>query len=602
MEINSLPALFQQTARNMGDKTALRQKKLGLWEDISWTEYYQQVRKLGIALIAKGLQAGDKVAILAENCFEWVVIDMAVQMAGGVSVGIYTTSAWQQVAYIVKHSECKFLFAENEEQVDKWLNFKDEVPDLQSIIYWDEKGLTKLQQPKLIRFQQFLLIDEAASDNLEQQLGHRLRDISSSDLAILVYTSGTTGPPKGAMLSHGNLVWMSQTVPQIDPGTTIRTSDEVMSFLPLCHIFERLFSVIVHVGSGYTVNFVESPDTVPQNLKEISPTIGYAVPRIWEKYYSAITIKMTDAKPLKRWVYKAALNIGKRSANIRLEGNKPNNSLRMLSFLAEKGVFYFLRQRMGLERMRFAFSGAAPISPEVLRFFHAIGLQLIEGYGQTESSGVSTSCKLAEFRLGTVGKAIPGAEINIAEDGEILFKSPGVFMGYFKNPESTAACLQEGWLYSGDIGELDKDGYLKIIDRKKDLIITAGGKNIAPQAIENLLKFSPYINDAIIIGDKRKFLSAIIVMDEDNIVKYAQDHKIPFSTYADLAMDFAIIQLIDNEVAQVNKQLSRVENVRKFTILPKKLYEEDGEVTPTMKVKRAFINETYHNLIEDMYA
>ena len=602
MEINSLPALFQQTALAKGTKTALRQKKLGLWKDISWNDYYQRARNLGKGLIAKGLEIGDKVGIIAENCVEWVVIDMGVQMAGGVTVGIYTTSAWQQLGYIINHSECKFLFAENEEQVDKWLHFKAEAPNLQGVIYWDEKGLTQLQEVSLLSFQELLEFAKAENKQLDQQLDQRLSSIHSSDLAILVYTSGTTGHPKGAMLSHGNLVWMSQTIPQIDPGTTIRSTDEIMSFLPLCHIFERLFSVIVHVNLGYTVNFIESPDTVPQNLREISPTIGYAVPRVWEKYYSSIIIRMDDARPLKKWVYKKALKIGMRHANLSLNGNNPGTGLKILFFLAEKSIFYFLRQRLGLERMRFAFSGAAPISPEILRFFHAIGLPLIEGYGQTESTGVSTSCKLAEFRLGTVGKAIPGAEIKIAEDGEILFRSPGVFLGYFKNEESTAATIQQGWLHSGDIGVLDAYGYLKIVDRKKDLIITAGGKNIAPQAIENQLKFSPFINDAIVIGDRRKFLSAIIVMDEDNIVKYARDHKIPYSTYAELARHTDIIQLIDHEVGKVNKQLSRVENLRKFTILPKKLYEEDGEVTPTMKVKRAFINKTYSDLIEAMYS
>ncbi len=375
----------------------------------------------------------------------------------------------------------------------------------------------------------------------------------------------------------------------------------MLSFLPLCHIFERLFSVFIHLTHAYTVNFIEKPDTVTDNMIEISPTVGYAVPRIWEKYYSAILIRMSDATWLKRMVFGASLKIGKKRAALAMDFKPIPFHLQALYRLAYFAVFRKLRERLGFDRLRVAYSGAAPISPEVLQFFQSIGINLIEGYGQTEGTGVTTISRAGHVKFGKVGPPVPGTELKIAPDGEILVKSPSVFKGYFKNPEATAESLADGWLCSGDVGEIDADGFLKITDRKKDIIVTAGGKNITPQYIENKLKSSIYINDAVVIGDRRKFLSALIMIDEDNVVKYAQDHKVQFSTYRDLTQSPEIVALIQKEVDQVNETLARVENVRKFTVLPKKLYEEDGEVTPTMKVKRKYVNEAFKDLIEAMY-
>jgi long-chain acyl-CoA synthetase len=352
---------------------------------------------------------------------------------------------------------------------------------------------------------------------------------------------------------------------------------------------------------GSTVNFIESPDTVMDNMKEVSPTVTYAVPRIWEKYASAIMIRMSDATWFKRMVFKACMGIGMKYADLKLNF-KPIPPYLRLAYLAAYGaVFRKLKERLGFDRVRVAFSGAAPISPNVLKFFNALGLLLIEGYGQTEGTGVTTTSHQGQLKLGTVGKALPGTEVKIAPDGEILVKGPGVFKGYYKNPQATAETLKDGWLYSGDVGELDGDGFLKITDRKKDLIITAGGKNIAPQNIENQLKFSPYINDAVVIGDRRKYLVALIAIDEENVIKYAQDNKIQFGTYASLTQAPEIKQLVQKEVDKVNKTMARVEQIKKFEILPKKLYEETGEVTPTMKVKRKYVNQAFKDVIEKMY-
>ena len=377
--------------------------------------------------------------------------------------------------------------------------------------------------------------------------------------------------------------------------------DAIMSFLPLCHIFEQLFTILAHFQVGHKVNFIERPDTVVDNMIEISPTVAHAVPRIWEKYYSAIMIRMSDATWFKRLVFGAAMKIGKKRATLEMKFEPIPLSVKCLFALAHFAVFRKLKERMGFDRIRVAYSGAAPIAPEILHFFHAIGVNLVEGYGQTEGTGVTTTSEIGHVKFGSVGIPLKGVEIKLADDGEILVKSPGVFMGYFKNPEATAETIVDGWLHSGDVGTIDEDGFLTITDRKKDIIVTAGGKNITPQYIENKLKASLYINDAVVIGDRRKFLSCLIIIDEDNVVKFAQDQKVQFSTYKDLTQHEEINKLIESEVKAVNESLSRVEQVKKFTILPKKLYEEDGEVTPTMKVKRSFINKAFGDLIEAMY-
>ena len=592
------PQIFKATVQKYGNRVAMRKKEYGLWHDISWNEYYNRAKYVGSALISLGLKKGECVSIIGDNCPEWVIIDMGIQCAGGVAVGVYSTNAWPQVEYVIQNSESKFFFVENEEQLDKWLHFRDNVPFLKKVIVWDLEGLRHFKDPMVMTYDQILeegrLIVEKDSNLFES----RMAEITPDDLSVLIYTSGTTGPPKGAMLTHNNVMWMGEAIAK---DNQVYDNDEVMSFLPLCHIFERLFSVFGQITYGYTVNFIENLDTVTDNMREVSPTVGYAVPRIWEKYLSAVYIRMSDATWFKKLVFSIALKIGRKRATLMMNFEQIPYYLKVLYQLAYVAVFQKLKERLGFDRLRVAYSGAAPISPDVLLFFQSIGVNLIEGYGQTEGTGVTCVSRIGRVKFGSVGPPLTGTEIKIAEDGEILVKSPSVFKGYYKNPESTAETLKDGWLYSGDIGEIDEDGYLKITDRKKDIIVTAGGKNITPQYIENKLKFSSYINDAVIIGDKRKFITSLIMIDEDNVVKYAQDNKVQFSTYKDLTQAPEIIKLIQEEVNKVNDTLARVEQIKKFTILPKKLYEEDGEVTPTMKVKRKYVNEAFGDIIEGMY-
>ena len=598
MTLETTPRVFRETVRKYQDRVAIRKKEFGLWHDISWNDYYRKAETIGSALMERGLKRGDCVAIIGDNCPEWVMIDMGVQCAGGVVAGIYSTNAWQQVEYVVKNSESKFFFVENEEQLDKWLNFKNNVPHLKKVIVWDLEGLRHFRDPMVMTYEAFLEEGRRVTEKDPVLFEKRMGEVEPEDTCMLIYTSGTTGPPKGAMLTHRNLTWMGRAIPNCNP---MDDRDEVMSFLPLCHVFEQLFSVMGHITFGYTVNFIENLDTVTDNMKEISPTVGYAVPRIWEKYYSAIIIMMSDATLFKRIIFSLALKIGQKRASLELNFKKVPLYLDLAYWCAYFGLFRKLKERLGFDRIRIAYSGAAPISPDVLHFFQSIGINLIEGYGQTEGTGVTCVSRVGRVKIGTVGPPLQGTEIKIADDGEILVKSPSVFKGYYKNPEATSETLKGGWLYSGDVGKIDEDGHLKITDRKKDIIVTAGGKNITPQYIENKLKFSPYINDAVVIGDRRKYLTSLIMIDEDTVIKYAQDHKVQFSTYRDLTENPEINRLISEEVERVNEELARVEQVKKFTILPKKLYEEDGEVTPTMKVKRKYVNEAFSDLIDGMY-
>ncbi len=598
-EMQTVPRVFKKAVDTHGRRVAMRYKALGLWHDISWRRYYRRVRQVSAALISMGFQKGECVSIIGDNCPEWIFASMGVQCIGGVAAGVYATNAWPQVEYVVADSDSVFFFVENEEQLDKWLMFRDKVPALKKVIVWDTEGLRNFKDPMVMTFDELLEIGRGADEKQPALFDARAAEITTDDLAVLIYTSGTTGPPKGAMLTHGNCIWMGRTITATD--NLLNSHDEIMSFLPLCHIFEQLFSILGHITIGHTINFVEGLDTVMDNMKEISPTVGFAVPRVWEKYHSAVLIRMSDATWLKKMVFSLAYTIGRKRAALTMNFKTVPGYLQVLYSLAYFVVFRKLKERLGFDRMRVAVSGAAPISPDVLRFFHSIGVYLIEGYGQTEGTGVTCLSPVGRVKFGTVGPPLKGTAIKIAGDGEILVKSPSVFKGYFKNPKATEETIRDGWLHSGDVGEIDADGYLRITDRKKDIIVTAGGKNITPQYIENKLKASIYINDAVVIGDRRKFLSSLIMIDEDNVIKYAQDNKVQFSTYRDLTRDAQIIKLIQGEVTRVNDTLARVEHIRKFTILPKKLYEEDGEVTPTMKIKRKFINEAFSDLIEAMY-
>ncbi len=591
----SFPALFFAQVERYQDRVALRRKEYGIWNRLSWRKYGEQVMTVGAGMLALGSAPGDRIAILGDNGPEWLICHLASMAIGGVTCGVYSTSASDQVKYVVGHSESRILFVENEEQVDKVLEILPEL-DLRQVIVWDTKGLWGFSHPGIAFFDAFLEKGRAYLEAHPRCIQERMAAIDPEDTAMMIYTSGTTGRPKGAMISHRNILSITESFTEATP---MCETDELLSYLPLAHIYENLVSLFQAVRAGATVNFVESIDTLAQNLREVSPTVFASVPRIWEKFASMTEIRMSDSTHVKRVLYRAAIGVGLRY--IQKNGTKGKRSWWVLLYWPLYGlVLYHLRRQLGFDRVRWAVCAAAPASKDLFQFFNAMGVPLREGYGQTESTGVIAVQRIDRPRWGFVGEPLPGVEVRIAEDGEILCKGEGVFQGYFKNPELTAETVKEGWLHTGDVGAME-DGFLKILDRKKDIIITAGGKNITPAFIENKLKFGQYIQDAVVIGDGRKYLIALILIDEDNVTKYAQDHRIPFTTFADLTQNPEIRKLIEGEVAKVNKTLSKVETIKKFELLPRRFYEEDGDVTPTKKVKRRFLEKRYADLIERLY-
>jgi long-chain acyl-CoA synthetase len=597
-EIKTLPQALQAIAAGQPDRIAMRMKEYGIWHDITWSQYYANVRKVAMGLHALGVKRGDHVAIVGENQPEWLYSAMGVMSLGGIFVGVYTTNPAAECEYIVGHSESVAFFCEDEEQFDKALVFRGRTPNLQKAIVWDMEGLKHYDDPMLMSFLDLLELGEKTDRENPDLFEKIVSEGTAEETASIIYTSGTTGPPKGAMIAHRNYLWIARQNEKI---TKMSKDDETISFLPLNHVYEQIFDLMMHLRVGHIVNFTENTDTVMNDLRNVSPTLFHAVPRIWEKYHSAIVLKMADATWLKRTMFNYAYKIGSRYNEFKLGKRHMPIYLRAGYWLAYSMVFWKLKERLGFDRVRLGFSGAAPISHEILKFFQSIGIPIREGYGLTETTGITHISDEEHFKLGTVGRSLPESEVKIAEDGEILIRHGGIYQGYFKEKEATAEALADGWFHTGDVGEVDSEGYLKITDRKKDLIITAGGKNVAPQYIENLLKFSPYITDAVVIGDRRKFITALVVIDEENVVKYAQDHKVQYTTFASLTRTEEVIQLINGEVNKVNAQIARVENIRKFRLLDKKLYTEDGEVTPTMKVKRKAIAAQYKDLIEEMY-
>ncbi|MFO7459623.1 MAG: AMP-binding protein [Desulfatiglandales bacterium] len=591
----SFPALFFEQVEAQQDRIALRRKEYGVWKRITWKEYGRMVQEAAAGLLDAGLGRGDRVAILGDNRPEWLICHLAAMTIDCVTCGVYATSAPEQIAYVVGHCEARILFVENEEQVDKVLQILPQL-NLVKVVVWDSKGLWGFSHEALGFFDEFMARGRHYLEEHSKSVADRMEAIDPLDTAMMIYTSGTTGPPKGAMITHHNILSITDSFMGAIP---FSDKDEMLSYLPLAHIYENIISLFQAVKSGGTVNFVESMDTLSLNLKEVSPTVFASVPRIWEKIASIVEIRMSDSTLLKKVLYRLAVLVG-----LRYIRSKGNGSRRLLWGLLYRPSYWLvlchLKRQLGLERVRYAVCAAAPASPELFEYFNAMGVPLREGYGQTESTGVIALQRIERPRWGFVGEPIPDVEVKIAEDGEILARGPGVFKGYYKDPELTAETIRDGWLHTGDVGTIE-DGFIKILDRKKDIIITAGGKNITPAFIENKLKFSSYIQDAVVIGDGRRYLVALILIDEDNVTKYAQDNRIPFTTFADLTQNPEIRKLIENEVAKVNKSLSKVESIKKFELLPRRFYEEDGDVTPTKKVKRRFLEKRYADMIRSMY-
>ena len=590
--------MFWRGVQSRGDRTIMRQKDFGLWRATTWAELGKIAREVGMGLASLGYEPGEVVSILSNTRREWVFADLGALGAAGVVNGIYPTDAPAQAEYLLADSGSSYVFAEDDEQLDKVLEVRGRLPGLRRIVVFDMDGLHELNDPQVLSLDALRALGRAYDAGHPGEWERRIGLRKSEDLAILVYTSGTTGKPKGAMISHANLIATLETLKSVFMQSE---RDERMCFLPLCHIAERVGGEYQSLYSGAIMNFVENPETVPENVREISPTVFLAVPRVWEKFYSGILIALKQAGRLQQWAYKVAIAIGYRQAKLREERKPVPLGVGLAFWLARVLVLNNVRKAIGVHRARLLATGAAPISPDLLRWYMALGLEMVEVWGMTETTGAGTANPLGRAKPGSIGVPEPKIEMALSPQGEMLVRSPTVFMGYLNQPEKTAETLKDGWLYTGDVGRVDEEGFFYITDRMKDIIITAGGKNITPSELENQLKFSPYITDAVVIGDKRPYLVALVMIDHENVERYAQDHAIPFSSFASLCRRPEVQELIQGEIDRVNKLYARVEHVKKFRLIEQKLTAEDEELTPTMKLKRRLVNQKYKELIESMY-
>ncbi len=598
---NTVASMFWNGVKARGPNVWMRQKNLGIWRSWTWNQTGQRVSEIAAGLISLGFQKGEVASILANTVVDWVMVDLAVLSCGGVCSGIYPTDAAGQVHYLCEDSRTAVLFVEDDEQLDKALEVRDRLPLLRKIVVFDLEGLRTLNDPNVMGLDQLCELGRTYLAEHPNAVVERVEAVQPEDLAILVYTSGTTGKPKGAMHLHKGLVY---TVRGYNVLVSQNEEDERMAFLPLCHIAERMGGEYFAMYTGSKINFVENPETIPENVREIAPTVFTAVPRVWEKFYSGVVIALKEAGKIQQLAYGWSIGVGLAIADLVLAGKPVGSALKLQFYIARFLTLNNVRKMMGIHRARFLVTGAAPISPDLVRWYLALGVPMFEVWGMTETCGASSGNLPGGIKLGSIGPAASYNEMKIdPATGEIMVRGPNVFAGYLNLPEKTAEALTpDGWLHTGDVGLVDADGYYKITDRMKDIIITAGGKNITPSELENDLKFSPYITDAVVIGDKLPYLTVLIMIDQENVEKYAQDNDVPFSNYASLTRTPAVQELIQSEIDRVNKKFARVEQIKKFFLLDTQLTAEDEELTPTMKLKRKLVEKKYSAQIKAMYA
>ena len=593
---STLPQKLRYWAEHRPHEVALRQKDYGIWEPYSWAEYERRARHFGLGLAKLGLPQGGHSAIISENRKEWVFAQLGHGMVGAVTVGVYPTSPAAEIEYLLEASDASVIICEDQEQIDKVLEVRERLPKLAHLVVIDPTGLRHYQVENLYTFEAVTAFGAAFEREQPRLVEERLARQTEDDIALMIFTSGSTGRPKAAMISYGNINAMASGMDAIYRCTP---ADSMVSYLPLCHVAEQIFTVYLPLLSGAVVNFAESLRTVQSDLREIAPTVFLGVPRIWEKLHASIEIKIREAGGFRRRLYQRALaSVSRFAGKARSEWT-----------FTQRVTFAFwywillraLNNYIGLRECRLALSGAAPIAPEMLRFFRCLGVAIREGYGMTETAGVVTMQRSPASPVGTVGEPIPGIEIRIAADGELLVRGPTVFKGYYRNEAATREAVDaDGWLHTGDVAQM-AGSEVKIVDRKKDIMITAGGKNITPSEIENALKFSPYIKETIVVADKRNFVSALIQIDYETVGKWAEEQGIGYTHFRSLAEHSRVRELIQAEVETVNARMPQVQHVRKFHLLVKELDHDDGEVTASMKVKRGSIIEKYGEAIEAMY-
>jgi long-chain acyl-CoA synthetase len=595
------PQMLREHARLRPHSVAIRQKEYGIWRPLSWSGYYRRACHVGLGCRALGLPPGGHIAVISENRTEWVLAQLGAGLVGAVTVGIYPTSPVNEIAYVLNHSDAQIIICEDQEQADKVLEASDQLPMLKTIVVIEKKGFADTQARDPRRVISFAELEKRGAAHEREQAGQGLVDRcldgqAMEDTALIIYTSGSTGKPKGAMISYANIAAMA---PGVIERLGLRPDTTHLSYLPLCHVAEQMLTAFVPLYLGSRVDFGESIRTVQEDLREVAPSMFLGVPRIWEKLHSAISIKMQESGALQQWLFAHAMRhclpFSEKAAHQRTA------SERMLYGVYYLLIFRALQNFIGLRRARIALTGAAPISPAIVQFFRTMGVPLIEVYGMTESSGMVLGQKADAVRVGNVGVPTVGVEVRLSEQGELQLRGPVVFKGYYKNPEATAAAIVDGWLHTGDVVR-DEGGVLKIVDRLKDIMITAGGKNLTPSEIENTMKASRYIKECIVVADARKFVSALIQIDYDAVAQWAEARNIAFTHFRSLAEAPEVRELIQSEIDAGNARLAQVSHVRRFHLLTKELDHDDGEVTATMKVRRASIYKTYVQEIEAMYA
>ncbi|MDA8403388.1 MAG: long-chain fatty acid--CoA ligase [Desulfobacteraceae bacterium] len=594
----TITEVFKNRSQKYKNRLAAEKKKSGKWEKMTWSEYYDRARFLGIGLYSLGIKKGDMVAILSENCLEWIVTDMGALGIGAVVVPVYTTLVAEEVKYIVENSESKVIFVENKMQLDKILSFVDEVKSLEKIVVFNNRD-AKNSHPEVISFEELLA---SGKDGIEKPaLFETLAaEVAPEDLATIVYTSGTTGVPKGAMITHKNIMAVIRSLDSIIPKFAYDT-DQTVPLLPLSHVFERVAGHFYGMYVGLTASYAESIDTFVVDVKEKRPTVVLAVPRVCEKVYQRILGQVEEQPEWKQKMFHWGYNVGLEISALR-EKKKPIPLFLGLQYkLAYNLIFKKLADALG-GRVRWMTASGAPTSRDIILFFNASGITVIEGYGMTESCAPATMSSLSDYKIGTVGKPLPGVDIKIAEDGEILVKGDNVFAGYWKMEKETKnAFTDDGYLMSGDIGKFDEDGFLLITDRKKDLIITSGGKNVAPQKIEGIFKFDPLFAQFIVVGERKKFLSALININLEQAQRLAAQQGVAFDKPQDLLDNKAFLKIVDEHVAEKNQKLARYETIKKYRIIRDEFSQEGGELTPSLKMKRNVIYKKYDGLIDTMY-
>src|SRR5262245_31144724 len=600
MDITTFPRLLAAQARRFGTRAiALREKEYGIWQEVSWEQYAGHVRAVGLGLVELGLRRGDKVAVISGNRPAWLYTELGAQAAGGIPLGIYVDSLPAQLRFILEHSEARFVMVEDQEQADKVLGVRPELPWLERIIVEDPRGLETYQDAMLTSLEEVEKLGHELDTREPKRYEEILAQGNPGDVAILAYTSGTTGVSKAAMLSHRNLLAMAESATQVD---RVHESDQIVSFLPFAWVGEQLISVAIALHAGATVNFPEEPETVREDLREIGPHLMIAPPRFWEAMCSEYQVKIADAGAIKGAVARLAQTIGERVADRQLRRQPLGLGWRLLRGLAHLLAFRAMLDKFGLARIRYAYTGGAPLGPEIFGFFRTIGLNLKQVYGQTESSGICVLHPDGEVQADTLGRPVPGTQVRISESGEILLAGENIFRGYYNNPEATAKALTDGWLRTGDAGLLDDRGHLVMIDRLTDVLRLADGSRFSPALIENKLKFSPYVREAVVIGEDRPHVVALIQIDMGNVGNWAETNRLPFTTFKDLSQKPEVSALVAEVVARVNEDLPGVARIRAFGLFDKELHADDGELTRTQKVRRATILAKYRDMIEELYA